>query len=90
MGSGFKNENEILTRLHSSKMRTARLLTISPSMLCSVGVPGPGWGGGLPGLGGAWSLGGACSRGPAQGWGGIPACTGADPPPWTEILDTRF
>ena len=33
-----------LTRLHSSRMRTARLLTISPSMLCSGGVPASGGG----------------------------------------------
>ena len=56
-------------------MRTARrALTVSPSMLCAGGVPGPGDGGlvprGVPGPdGGAWSRG-----------GGIPSCTEADPP----------
>ena len=36
------------TRLHSSRMRTARALTVSPSMFCAGGgVPGPG---GVPGL----------------------------------------
>ena len=30
------------TRLHSSKMRTARLLTVSPSMHYAGGMPGPG------------------------------------------------
>ena len=30
------------TRLHSSRMRTVRVLTVSLSMLCSGGVPGPG------------------------------------------------
>ena len=54
-----------VTRLHSSRMRTARVLTVSPSMLCAGGgvcsrgwgvyllqgsVPGPG--GGVPGVGG--------------------------------------
>ena len=28
----------ILTRLHSSRMRTARALTVSPSLLCAGGV----------------------------------------------------
>ena len=37
------------TRLHSSRMRTARTLTVSPSMLCS--------------MGGAWSWGGLLRRG---------------------------
>ena len=59
-------------------------------------MPAAGWGGvcsgGVPGLGGGWSQGGACSTGcllqgvptllgvPAPGgWGaGIPACTEAD------------
>ena len=70
-------------RLHSSRMHTARLLTVSPSMHCAGGVSLPGgspcWGGALPG-----GL-------PCQG--GIPACTETDPPPcgqnsWhvTEIL----
>ena len=51
--------------MHSSKMRTARLLPVSPSMHCSGGrgVPGPGGKGGVPGPGGGctWS------------WGGVPA-----------------
>ena len=47
------------TRLHSSRMRTARALTVSPSMLCTVGVPCSR---GVPGPGGclvqgvAWSM----------------------------------
>ena len=69
------------TRMHSSRMRTARSLTVSPSMLCSRGgclVPGS-----------AWSQGGVCSGGvpgpegvPAWsgGGGGMPACTEADSP----------
>ena len=54
--------NFLITRLHSIRMRTARVLTVSPSMLCTGGVPGPGgvcswWGmylvlGGVPGRGG--------------------------------------
>ena len=47
--------------MHSSRMRTARLLPVSPRMHCSGGVPGPGvylvlGGGGVPGPGG----GGTC------------------------------
>ena len=57
-------------RLHFSRMRTARSLTISPSMFCS------GGGGSAP-RGGAWS----CGGGAWSGGGGIPACTEADPPP---------
>ena len=30
------------TRVHSSRMRAARALIVSPSMLCGWGVPGPG------------------------------------------------
>ena len=49
-----------------SRMRTARALTVSPSMLCA----------GVSALeGGACSWGGVCSLG-----GGIPTCTEADPP----------
>ena len=54
------------TRLHSSRMRTACALTVSPSMLCARGVclvRGGAWSGGMPGLG-----------------GGILACTEADLP----------
>ena len=70
----------LVTRLHSSRMRTARTLTVSPSMLWSGGctwsrgvylVPGgvPGWGvylvwGGVP------DLGGFCSRGCTWSKGG--------------------
>ena len=54
------------TRMHSSRMRTARLLPVSPSMHCSGGVPARGEG--------CTCLGGV----PAQGWGctcpeGVPA-----------------
>ena len=43
--------------MHSSRMRTARLLLVSPSLHCSRGVPAggggvPAWGAGVPGLGG--------------------------------------
>ena len=54
-------------------MRTARALTVSPSMLCS-------WGGG-----GAVSAPGGCLLG--GGGGGIPACTETDPPPVNRITD---
>ena len=65
MHRGFRKEK--YTRMHSSRMRTGRSLTICCSLL-------PG-GGLLPGgsaLGGcAWSGGGVCSRGGA--WlGGVP------------------
>ena len=64
--------------MHSSRMRTARLLPVSPSMHCSGVVPGPGSvpgpgrvylvPGGVPGPGGGtWSQGGV----PAQR--GVPA-----------------
>ena len=80
-----------ITRMHSSRMRTARSLTVSPNMLWSGGeVPGPGgclvWG--VP----AWSQGGAClvpEGACLVGGGGIPACTEADPP-MDRIRDTRF
>ena len=54
------------TRMHSSRMRTARLLPVSPGMHCSRGdVPGPGE---VPGPGGCtWSQGGTWSGG-----GGVP------------------
>ena len=42
------------TRLHSSRMHTSHLLTVSPSMHCMRGVPGPGG----PGPGGCLVLGG--------------------------------
>ena len=49
-------------RLYSSRMHTARSLTVSPSMLCPGGVPVWSWGVPGPG-GGAWSQGG-CLPGP--------------------------
>ena len=77
----------LLTRMHSSGMRTTRLLPISPSMHCSWGVSAPRgcllWGGAfapgwclLPGGGGCLLLSLHRARGV-----GIPACTEADPPP---------
>ena len=63
----------IQQELHSSRMHTARLFTISPSMHCA----------GVCLARGVSSLGGVClARGGCllcQG-GGIPACTEADPP----------
>ena len=72
----------MLTRLHSSRMRTTRSLTPYIPACSARG----GWGGLVPGgcqvLGGAWSGEGVPGpRGvPGQG-GGIPACTEADSPP---------
>ena len=80
----YSKENTSKTRLHSSRMHTARLLTVSPSMHCSGGR------GCLLG-GGAWSwgdllVGGVCSRGCLLRGGGClvlgvwyPTCTEADP-----------
>ena len=36
-----KGKEKKQTRLHSSRMRTARVLTVSPSMLCAGGVSAP-------------------------------------------------
>ena len=56
---------QLKTRMHSSRMRTARLLPVSPSMYCS--------GGGVLGLGGVPSRGGVpggCTwSGGVSGWG---------------------
>ena len=84
-----------VSRLHSSRMSTARALTVSPSMLCTGGcmVPGDVWSRGVHGPRGegAWSwgvhgLGVHVPRG-VHGLGGymvlegvIPACTETDPP----------
>ena len=57
-----------VTRLHSSRMHTTRLLAVSPSMHCSGGSAPRGCSGG--GL--VWR--GVC----------IPTCIEADPPLWTE------
>ena len=70
-----------LTRLHSSRMRTARTLTVSPSMLCSGrGVPGQGgctWSGRVYLVWGVYLVpggylvwGGVCSEGCTWPWGG--------------------
>ena len=75
--SSLRVSNVILfpTRLHSSRMRTARSLTVSPSMLCSWGV-----GGLVRGL--AWSCGGG---GGAWSWGWYPSMHWGRPPAlWTE------
>ena len=57
--------------MHSSTMRTVRLLPVSPGMHCSRGgVPGPG---GVPGLGGTWSEGVYLVPGGVPGLGGVPA-----------------
>ena len=68
--------NTYYTRLHSSRMHTARLLTVSPSMHCA---------GGVSALGGCLLWGVVCSWGCLlPGYvclgGGIPACTEAERP----------
>ena len=65
------NTSQILTRLHSSRMHTARSLTVSPSMHCA---------GGVCSQGGAWSGGCLVGGGVPRLGGGIAACTEADPP----------
>ena len=69
------------TRLHSSRMRTARALTVSPSMLCARGGCMVG------GWVGAWSRGGWVHGPGGGGCGGIPACTEADSPPVNRMTD---
>ena len=87
----LKNEqqyttNYIITRMHSSRMRTARALTVSASMLCAGGVPGPG--GCVPGPGGGYLVPGwVCtwSQGVYLVWGctwsrGVPGLGGVPGP----------
>ena len=85
-----------LTRMHSSRMRTGRSLTVCCSLLSGWGgwgvgclVQGGAWSGGVclvrgvSAPGGVWSGGGV--SGPGGGvsglGGGFPACTEADTPP---------
>ena len=58
-----------ITRMHSSRMRIARSLTVSPNMLWS---GGGAWSRGVPGLGGACLVPGGCLHGPR----GVPAWSG--------------
>ena len=80
----FVSVNSSETRMHSSRMRTARLLPVSPSMHCSQGVYLVLGGRGVPGprgctcpVGGTWSGGCTWSRGctclGGKGLGGVPA-----------------
>ena len=67
------------TRLHSSRMRTARALTVSPSILCAGGVPVLGVylvPGGVPGLGGCLLLGVFLVWGEVSALGGVPGPRG--------------
>ena len=86
-----EEEKSFSTRLHSSRMHTARLLAVSPSMYCARGVSaleGCVCSGGvsaprgclLPG-GGLLPGGVSASRGVCLLSGGIPSCTEADTPP---------
>ena len=60
-----------VTRMHSSRMRTGRSLTVCCSLL-------PGGGGGSPCGGPAWSGGGSpCQRGVCLVWGGSPCWGGS-------------
>ena len=59
-------------RLHSSSMHTTRLLTVSPSMHCTGGVPGS--------RGSAWSLGVPALEGRGVGWWWYPSMHWGRPP----------
>ena len=82
------------TRLHSSRMRTARVLTVSPSILCMGGVCSGGClllGRGVCPQGGVSVAWGVCCQGVSAA-GGVSAPRGVvsqhalrqTPPPWTE------
>ena len=58
------SQHILLTRLHSSRMHTARSLTVSPSVLWSGGGACPVSGGCLVWVGGVWSGWGV----PGPGW----------------------
>ena len=66
------------TRMHSSRMRTTRTLTVSPSMLCAGGVSAPRgctWSEGVSAPGGGECVcfrGGVCSQGVYLVLGGVP------------------
>ena len=81
----------LLTRMHSSRMRTSHALTVCGHLLLPRGWGG-GWSGGSGPRGGLVP-GGVCSWGglvPGGGGSGIPACTEGDtlPPPMDRITDT--
>ena len=84
------------TRMHSSRMRTVRSLSVCCSLFpggCL--VPGGVWPGGCLLHGGVCSRGvsgpgGLSAPGGSGSGGGIPACTEADTPPVDRILDTRL
>ena len=69
--------------MHSSRMRTARLLAVSPSMHCSASR-------GMSDLGGMSASQGMSASGGCllQGWC-IPACTEADTPPVNRMTDRQ-
>ena len=64
------------TSMHSSRMRTTRLLPVSPSMHCAGGVCFPGGGVYFPE--GVSASGGVCFWGVSASWECIPSCTEAD------------
>ena len=67
------------TRMHSSRMRTARLLPVSPNMHCSGG-------GDVPARGGVPALGGCTCPGGVYLPCGVPALGGYLPALWGEYL----
>ena len=78
-GRGYcRKLHENVTRMHSSRMRTVRNSShlLRGVSTCFRGLPAPGGfcSRGVSALEGCLFQAGACS------WGGIPACTEADPP----------
>ena len=82
--------------MHSSRMRTASLLFVSPSMHCSGGgvyLVGGTWSqgvylvpGGVPGLGGTWFLRGTWSPGGYLVPGSVPGLGGVPGPGWGYLV----
>ena len=90
-----RSKSVTCTRMHSSRMRTARTLTVSPSTLCSGGLclvlGGCTWSGGWCLVqGGVCSGGGAWSQGGAPGPGGVclvwGGCTWSGTPPLVDRM----
>ena len=75
--SCYRSQDNYVTRMHSSRMRTGRSLTVCCSLLPGGGVPGPG---GCLVWGSAWSRGVPSPRGegglPAGGGGCLPGMGG--------------
>ena len=75
-GFSITKEKYLYTRMHSSRMRTGRSLTVSCSLLPGGGGWGGAWSGGVCSQGGSWSGGWHLVRGCAWS-GGVPGLGGA-------------